>query len=188
MCVKKKKKYNNIENNKKSWHNIWHKGLKTKKWPCLWIMQACKGGGGGLYPMFTSLKRPNRYTKCTKKTRNKQTLCVDCAAWAPTSKPADFWTSSFWLDIESTVVSSRVSVRNNKKKKKNQKKKILPYEILLRKKKKKFTIFRLRATNVLKVHCLWERFFIKRWSVSLFLPSHGNLLPETEHGKPKKSS
>lgn len=27
--------------------------------------------------MFTSLKRPNRYTKCTKKTLIKQTLCVD---------------------------------------------------------------------------------------------------------------
>lgn len=166
------------------------RGAKNKKkWPCLWIMQACKGGRG-LYPMFTSLKRPNRYTKCTKKTRNKQTLCRlrRMSTNIKTSRFLDFLLLT-WHWINRCLISSERSQQQKEKKEPQKlKKKKKSYHRHFCWGKTNFTIFRLRATNVLKVHCLWEWFFIKRWSVSLFLPSHGNLLPETEHGKPKKSS
>lgn len=151
MCVKKKQ-YNNIENSKNSWHNIWHSGIKQENDR---IYEYCKIVKGDWYPMFTSLKQPNRYTKCTKKTLIKQTLCVDCAAWAPTSKPAYFWTFFFWLDIESTVCHKKPTVCIFAEEKIHN----LPVE----------------SDQSLKVHCLWEWFFIKRWSISLFFPSHGNL-------------
>lgn len=111
--------------------------------------------------MFTSLKWPDRYTRCTKETLIKQTLCVDCAARAPTSKPANFWTSSSCLDTDSFVLSE-CSAQT-------------PTVQIFVEKKTKIHNLPVKGDRNVKV----SSYAVK---LPTSLPSHGNLLPETEQG------
>lgn len=88
--------------------------------------------------MFTSLKRPNRYTKCTKKTLIKQTLCVDCAAFEHQHQKTSIFLDFLHFDTESTVLSERSAQKTYRK------------GFFAEDKEKKFTIFRLKSDQCFK--------------------------------------
>lgn len=124
------------------------------------MMEACKGGGGW-DPMFVNSPIDLQNAQKPHKTNTvcRPALHENQQIFGLLTMNQPQLARAFTKNVEKT--NNRTSFCRGKKK-----------------------IHNLPVDQCFKVHCLWEQFFIKK--MKLFLPSHGNLLPEIEQGKPKK--